>query len=478
MIKFTIGSLFLTSCFTLATSAIAVEGVKTAKPKEETPQAKATQGKETFSVGISEEVRAAIMPLIDSIRDADVSRATVEMLTDSVMAGQVVESQRATFQIAAKKPGKFTVYLKEPKQRTRIYCDGKNFLAAMAPDAYFRLPKPISTQEAVTGLSIPLGPYPEPVLALSMAGCDPSISFIAGMKSISLVDRKPFRSKIPAVHLRGIQADAVKWDLWIASDKEKPQPLRLLIDMTPMLAASDKVHVPKGFSYQIRYDFLTWRVSGKVEDNLFAFKPAKAATQYKSLNDYFKKITTGSVESHPLLGKPAPLFRTQTVGGKKFELASLKGQVVVIDFWASWCKPCHAAMPSIKKVTDQFAKKGVVLLAINTEEEVKAVQAFLKDSGMKLNVLMDGKGNIANGYLVDSLPMTVLIGKDGLVESVHQGFPGKEALQERLKDELEVLTIGGRIGSADSHKKGTKAVSPKSPSNPAKKKPAKTKPPK
>ena len=407
----------------------------------------AKETNETFEFEIDEDVRATLMPLIEAIRNADVSRVTVDLLVDSVMAGQVVESRQSTFQIAAKTPGKFTIYLKDPEQRTRVYCDGEHFVAAMAPDAFFRFPKVISIQEAVTDLPIPLGPYPEPLLALSIAGCDPSVSLIGGMKSVRLVDRDPFRGKIPAIHLHGVQADSVTWDLWIADDKKEPQPLRLLVDLTPMLTASDQVHVPSGFSYQLRYDFLTWRMAGKVDDSLFLFKPAKDATEYRSLEDYFEKVA-GATGEHPLLGKAAPGFTTQTLGGQPFESKSLKGRVVVIDFWASWCKPCLAAMPTIKKVADRFSSKGVVLLPINTGEDIETVKEFLGSAGIKMNVLMDEQGKIADGYLADAIPQTVLIGKSGLVESVHLGFSGEEALEQRLTDELEVLVVGGRIGSA------------------------------
>lgn len=410
--------------------------------------------KKDFSVQITEDVRAALIPLIDSIRDAKVSRATVRMLTDSVMSGEVVESREATFQIAAKEPGKFTVYLKEPEQRTRLYCDGKQMVAAMAPDAFFRLPSAPTIQEAVTRLAVPLGPYPEPLLALTLAGCNPTVTFVAGMKSIEVVDRKPFKDKIPAVHLHGVQADAVTWDLWISDDKKDPQPLRMLVDMTPMLAASDQVHVPEGFSYQVRYDFLTWRITGELKDNLFTFKPAKGATEYKSLGDYFQQIA-GAKGYHPLLGKSAPSFTAKTVGGKTFDLKSLKGRVVVLDFWTTTCKACLAGMPAIKKVSDRFAKKGVALLEINTGEDPETVKAFLKETGIKMNVLMDLNGKIADGFIADAIPQTVLIGKDGLVESVHLGFAGEEALEKRLTDELEVLTLGGRIASAKLTKKKT-----------------------
>ncbi len=125
---------------------------------------------------LTDDVREALVPLFSAIAKADVSRATVEMLADTLVGGSVVESQKSTYQIASIHPNQFTVYLKEPDQRTRIYSDGKSMAVALAPDAYFRLPETLNTQDAVTGLPVPLGPYPEAVLALTLAGVDPAIS--------------------------------------------------------------------------------------------------------------------------------------------------------------------------------------------------------------------------------------------------------------------------------------------------------------
>ena len=150
-----------------------------------------------------------------------------------------VDSQKSTYQIASMRPDMYTIYLKEPERGTRVYCDGEEMVVAVAPDAYYRLPQPISAQDAVTLLPVPLGPYPEPVLALTLAGVDPAISLFAGMSSLEVVDREDFRDNIPAVHLRGVQADSVTWDFWVSSE-EQPRPLRLLVDLTPMLVASDR----------------------------------------------------------------------------------------------------------------------------------------------------------------------------------------------------------------------------------------------
>lgn len=408
---------------------------------------------------LTDDVRDALVPLFSSIAKADVSRATVEMLADSLVSGTVIESQKSTYQIASVHPNQFTIYLKEKEQRTRIYSDGESMVVALAPDAYFRLPQSMTTQDAVSALPVPMGPYPEAVMALTLAGVDPAISLIAGMESLEIVDREDFRGKIKSVHLRGVQADAVTWDLWIQTG-DTPKPLRMLVDLTPMLMASGQVQIPKTFSYQVRFDFLSWRVTGEVDESLFAYEPAKGAKEYESLDDYYESIA-GVVGEHPLLGKPAPRFRTETLEGEEFDSISLKGKVIVLDFWATWCKPCLAALPVLKKVTDQYADKDVVLLALNTGEEAEKISEFLEDNDLDIgNVLLDTKGRISDGFAADAIPQTMVIGKSGAIESVHVGFAGAESVTKRLTDELDVLCIGGRIGSMNQEAEQIAAAEP------------------
>ncbi len=192
------------------------------------------------------------------------------------------------------------------------------------------------------------------------------------MKSIEVVDRDDFRGNVKAIHLRGVQADAVTWDLWIQAG-DQPKPLRLLVDLTPMLIASGQLQVPESFSYQVRFDFLSWRVTGEVNQDLFVYQPSKDAKEYESLEDYYESVA-GVVGEHPLLGKPAPQFKTKTLAGEDFESKSLADKVVVLDFWATWCTPCLAALPILQEVTDEFAEKDVVLLALNTGEEKEKIE--------------------------------------------------------------------------------------------------------
>jgi thiol-disulfide isomerase/thioredoxin len=383
---------------------------------------------------LSDDVREALIPLFKNVTNAKVSRTTVEMLTDVLFNGRVIENKVATFQIASKVDNKFTVYLKEPERRTRLYCDGKNFQVAMAPDAYVEFDKMVDAQTLVMQTPVILGPYPEPVLALSLAGVDPAVTLVAGMTSLEIVDREPYRDGRPAVHLAGVQADGVNWDLWISADEE-PQPLRMLIDLTPMLVASGKMNIPDGYSHQIRYDFQAYRMSGEVDESLFMYKPSEGAKKYASPEEYYAQ-KGDAPPVHEMTGKPAPAFRALDIEGKILDTRQLRGKVVIVDFWASWCQPCLEAMPIIEKVVQTFEGEPVVLLSINTGEELEKVKEFFSDRKTKAATLLDPNGRIADGYKADRIPQTVVINPNGVIQNILMGFADEEDLTRRLTDTI------------------------------------------
>ena len=121
-----------------------------------------------------------------------------------------------------------------------------------------------------------------------------------------------------------------------------------------------------------------------------------------------------------LLAKPAPAFLLTSINGQKVSLAQYIGQVVVIDFWASWCPPCRESLPHLQAVaTDQrLATAGLVVLAVNERESVRDVRSFVDSSHYSFTVLRDEDGSVARNYSVSTIPTTIVVGRDGIVVSV------------------------------------------------------------
>lgn len=135
-----------------------------------------------------------------------------------------------------------------------------------------------------------------------------------------------------------------------------------------------------------------------------------------------------------LVGKPAPDFQLKTLDGKSVSLAELKGQVVVLDFWASWCPPCIESLPHLGKLYQEKQGKGVKVFAVNVAEDKAKVETFLKSKNVTVPVLLDSKGDAAKKYNVTSLPQTVIIGKDGTVKKVFVGL-GADSF-EQIRNEI------------------------------------------
>lgn len=104
------------------------------------------------------------------------------------------------------------------------------------------------------------------------------------------------------------------------------------------------------------------------------------------------------------------------------DLSQYKGKVVYLDFWASWCTPCHLSFPWMNDIQQQYGSDGLVIIAVDVDHDRAAAEEFLAASRGALQIVYDPKGAIASRYAVKAMPTAVLIGRDGKVHSVHDGF--------------------------------------------------------
>jgi len=134
----------------------------------------------------------------------------------------------------------------------------------------------------------------------------------------------------------------------------------------------------------------------------------------------------------PLMGLPAPDFITTLLDGTRIRLSSLRGRVVVLDFWATWCGPCVRAMPELEKCVSGFDSDQVVLLAVNQEEPAAQIREFLELRNLDITVALDPQGRIGGQYGVDDIPQTIVVGPDGNVVWHSLGFSSDGIEQLRI----------------------------------------------
>ena len=159
-----------------------------------------------------------------------------------------------------------------------------------------------------------------------------------------------------------------------------------------------------------------WRVMGiAVIAALIVFFTARK--QVGKINDEFSVTMS-------LIGQPAPDFSLTDLDGKTVQLSSLKGKVVLLDFWATWCGPCKLSLPHLQKVADDggLAKRGLQVFAVNEKDAKPLVQAFMNDNHFSFPVLLDTDGLMNEEYKIAGIPTTVIVGKDGHIKNAWIGY--------------------------------------------------------
>ncbi|MEE2681344.1 MAG: TlpA disulfide reductase family protein [Planctomycetota bacterium] len=162
--------------------------------------------------------------------------------------------------------------------------------------------------------------------------------------------------------------------------------------------------------------------------------------------DHLAMLAPVAAQGPPEIGTPAPGFEAPVLDGGAFDLEEALGEVVVLDFWASWCQPCRMALPRLQELSDRLGTLGlpVRVLTVNTQEGAldpaalrRTVEAARTSLALELPVLLDPDGSLARRWGVSALPTTVVVDQEGRIAFVHQGA-GPEFIQ-RLEAELRQL---------------------------------------
>ncbi len=152
------------------------------------------------------------------------------------------------------------------------------------------------------------------------------------------------------------------------------------------------------------------KADAKVTDDQFAWAPPAGATEFHEQK-----------EPSSLEGAAAPAFELKGMDDKAVKSDDLKGSVYVLDFWATWCGPCRAALPKLDEIYQSKKADGLKVFAVNLQEDKDTAAKFVAATHLAIPVLLDTDAKVAESYEASAIPETVLVGKDGKVRKVFVG---------------------------------------------------------
>ena len=376
--------------------------------------------------------------------------ARMQVVTSVHMKAQgQKQDMKVSQDITMQRPNKLRIKVKQGEQGNSLTSDGKKlytyvsglgaYKVSEAPEDF----KGFAEQaDVVAGQMTSLGGTAGSPAVPALFSDDPYKAVIQGARKVSHVGVEKIKGK-NYDRLR-FEQPRVDWDIWIAQG-DNPSIHKIVPDVAKALKEMQKQasgQAPQDMKVDIKVQIAQWKANPKLGKNAFKFSAPSDAKEVGSWMEAVQQQRQSQAQGQSkMVGQAAPDFTLEQLDGDKVKLSQHKGEnVVVLDFWATWCPPCKKALPIVEKLTKKFEDKGVVIYAVDQREEAKTVRKYLKDADLDLNVLMDTEGSVGNKFGVRSIPTTVVIGLNGAVQAVHKGYDPQ--MEKKLTEELKKLLAG------------------------------------
>jgi peroxiredoxin len=157
----------------------------------------------------------------------------------------------------------------------------------------------------------------------------------------------------------------------------------------------------------------------------------------KMLGALFCIFASTSLASSDLAGQAAPDFVLKSASGENLRLSEYRGDVVMINFWATWCGPCRQEMPLLDELYGRYQRVGFSLLGVNIDDDPRRAMNMVDELGVSFPVLFDEQKEVSKLYEVEAMPVTVLLDREGMVRHVHHGY--KPGYEQKYLDEIRSL---------------------------------------
>ena len=148
-------------------------------------------------------------------------------------------------------------------------------------------------------------------------------------------------------------------------------------------------------------------------------------------------FTVSTLAASSLQGQVAPDFVLRSATGENLRLSEYRGDVVLINFWATWCGPCRQEMPLLDDLYGRYQRVGFNLLGVNIDEDSRRAMQMVQELGVNFPVLFDENKEVSKLYEVEAMPVTILVDREGVVRHVHHGY--KPGYEEKYLTEIRSL---------------------------------------
>ena len=140
-------------------------------------------------------------------------------------------------------------------------------------------------------------------------------------------------------------------------------------------------------------------------------------------------IAAASIAASNMEGQPAPDFALKSATGENLRLSEYRGDIVMINFWATWCGPCRQEMPLLDELYGRYQRVGFRLLGVNIDDDAGRAMQMVDELGVGFPVLFDSRKEVSKLYDVEAMPVTLLLDREGTIRHVHHGYkPGYEQI--------------------------------------------------
>jgi len=156
-----------------------------------------------------------------------------------------------------------------------------------------------------------------------------------------------------------------------------------------------------------------------------------------ALGVLFTVFTATTLASSGLTGAPAPDFVLKSASGENLRLSEYRGDVVMINFWATWCAPCRQEMPLLDDLYARYQRVGFTLLGVNIDDDSRRAMKMIEELGVSFPVLFDESKDVSKLYEVEVMPTTVLVDREGTVRHIHHGY--KPGYEDKYLTEIRAL---------------------------------------